>query len=606
MKKSFCFFSLTLSLVFFISALASADVIYITSDDLSVNYITDNGAGTLTESKDVLPKISSQTDGYPYYDEIESFKLNNQNRVFVLRRDSSTSATVMIYDPDNLSAPLVSKNLAITSGHWGSLAEFGTNIIFAKSNNIYKMNPTTGEIIDTYKYADNTGSEVDVLVHDGLIFAGEAIGTNSGVSFKLEIMDELSHVTGRVANFNPVMISSGSKLYFYDNFSSRSHLDPGVFLMKHEKAKNANTDVTAESFNPDDYATKVVESQVAGICPDGNGGFYYIPVDNPITNNTDNYNANDYTGTHVYHYDGTTATEVYSSTETIGYVSYDPLSKTLFIGSLHVLGDDLHYGNSEPDINLAALRANDSGKFEVVTTFPNMGNITVALVSKTPSGSTQNDSTNNNTDTNNQTNNNNTNITTPNSNTYERPSVTITDDNKKEIRNALKETFQELASLITDNTEVFYISDSDATVGTTRSATDVKADEVPAGESLAVTLPSTTIKTPGIYYFTVDLSNLEAGATIYWHSCPRVNNVSAAANDSDDTAVFYTSDMQKTSTVPANNKSVIVAAYMGEGNYAPIITTASEKQNLNSSSGGCNTGLGLTGLFLGLFLIKRK
>ena len=516
-----------------------------------------------------------------------------------MRRDSSTSATAIIYNPENFSTPLASKELAITSGHWGGLEAFGSNIIFAKSNNIYKMNPTTGEIIDTYKYADNTGSEVDVLVHDGSIFAGEAISDNGGVSYKLEIMDELGNVTGTVANFNPVMISSGSKLYFYDNFSSRSHLDPGVFLMKHEKAKNVNTDVTSESFNPDDYSTKVVESQVAGICPDGNGGFYYIPVDNPITNNTGNYNANDYTGTHVYHYDGTNATEVYASTDMIGYVGYDPLSKTLFIGSLHVIGDDLHYGDSEPNISIVALRANSSGKFEAVTTFPNVGNINIALVSKTPSNSTQNDSTNNNTDTNNQTNND----------TYERPSTTITEDNKKEIRDALKETFQELADLITDDTEVFYIEDSDAEVGTTRSESDVQADEVPSGQVLAKVLPATTIKTPGIYYFTVDLSNLTAGATIYWHSCPRNvinNNVSAAAGDSDSAAVFYTSDMKKTSTVPTTDKSVIVATYLDAGNYAPIITTASENKNLNSSSGGCNAGLSFAGLLLGLLLIKRK
>ncbi len=194
---------------------------------------------------------------------------------------------------------------------------------------------------------------------------------------------------------------------------------------------------------------------------------------------------------------------------------------------------------------------------------------------------------------------------TPESKPFEKPDFALTDERKETIREALKEIFAEILNFIDEATEVFFMTD-EAGIGNTRSVSDVKDEEVPSDEQLAAPLPATEITKPAVYVFKVDVSMLKVGAPLFWHACPR-DSVAAAADNEDDTAVFYNADMsQRITTVPAD-KNVVVAAYMGAGSYAPIIATSSTKTNtLGSSGSGCNAGLSLASLLLGLFLIKRK
>ena len=197
---------------------AFADLV-IVSDEVRVNYYTEDSSGKFTETKDVLPPITEQVASrvpeydahkYPYYCDIAAFKVGGKNRVLVIRRDSDdlseNNSHFMIFDPEDFSKPIASNDFTLPHGHtggfeWalGNSIVLGNNIIFAQSNKIYELNPATCELVgDPYQYSENTASEADVFVHDGLIFAVETSDNNT---FKVEIMDKLGNVTGTVSDF---------------------------------------------------------------------------------------------------------------------------------------------------------------------------------------------------------------------------------------------------------------------------------------------------------------------------------------------------------------------------------------------------------------------
>ena len=298
---------------------------------------------------------------YSYY-RIFSFKHNNQNRVLVMRRDNSNyDVNVMIYDPENFSSPVASKTINMPRGHSGGVFKFGSNIVLGESSVIYEINPDTCSLVGKYSISDAISHELNLLVHDGLLFVGEYIG-----SLKLEIMDKVGHVTGTVSDFYPNMISSGSNLYFYDNESG------GIFLLKHNAVKN-KTLTANELLSNSSYATKVVNDKlIAGFASDGQGGFYYIPGE---ASNSNDYMNDDITGDSVYHYDGKNSTEVYSSSgASFKSIAYDTESNTLFL---------------RPDDGASvALMANSNGKFEVIQAL-NLDVEDIAIVPRKISSTTQ-------------------------------------------------------------------------------------------------------------------------------------------------------------------------------------------------------------------------
>lgn len=135
---------------------AFADLV-IVSDEVRVNYYTEDSSGKFTETKDVLPPITEQVASrvpeydahkYPYYCDIAAFKVGGKNRVLVIRRDSDdlseNNSHFMIFDPEDFSKPIASNDFTLPHGHtggfeWalGNSIVLGNNIIFAQSNKIY-------------------------------------------------------------------------------------------------------------------------------------------------------------------------------------------------------------------------------------------------------------------------------------------------------------------------------------------------------------------------------------------------------------------------------------------------------------------------------------
>ena len=342
------YLSVIFSFVILCNAAAFADVIYISDDGCSVHYLKQDSSGKFQEIQNVLPKITNQTeteDGYktPYYDRIAAFKHNNKERVFVIRRnsDSYDSTTVMIYAAENFSKPLASKNYDIADGHWSGVVEFGNNILVGQGHALYEMNPETCAIVgEPYFTSDFVGDEFDLAVHDGLIYLNEAILSGSRY-FKLEIMDKVGHVIGVINNADFADIfSSGENLYCKIYRKTNGKVDGGVYLLYPDKFKNQNMTFD-KFFSNKEYYKQVVSFEVAHVCSDGKGGFFYTP---------DEHN--------IHHYDGTTDTTVYYSSTQCD-VAYDPASETLLCVS---------YSSNE----IGVLKKNSSGKFTLVQTYPGL------------------------------------------------------------------------------------------------------------------------------------------------------------------------------------------------------------------------------------------
>ena len=272
----------------------------------------------------------------------------------------------MIYDPQDFSAPLASNDVTIPHCHSGGVEVFGNNIIIAKGNAVYEMNPETCEFVgEPYKASDSIGHEIDVLVHEGSIYLAEYVGGE-----RLEIMDKLGNVTGRVDDFNPSMISSSGSIYFKASIYNGSSRVPGIFRMNHNEVKNRIL-TSNDLFTNSNYATKVVSGEILSFCPDGEGGCYYVPADGTIAEGW----GNEYIGHSVCHWDGIKSTEVYSSDTECGHVGYDPASRILFLMQGHTHDDGVN--------DVDCLRQDSSGQFKIFQTFSGIGD--AALISKTPS-----------------------------------------------------------------------------------------------------------------------------------------------------------------------------------------------------------------------------
>ena len=605
------FRSLVLSfvLLFGFSVAAFADLIYITGDGCSVNYLTQDSSGKFIESKDVLPKLSDQSE-YPYYREIYSFKKNNLNRILVTRRDAHNDTQVMIYDPENFSSPLVSKNISDISawhGHSGGLAEFGNSIIIGKGNAIYEINPETCAFIgEPYLISDNSDDELDLIVHEGLIFVGEAI--IRGNTFKFEIMDKLGNVTGSVSDFYPEdLISSGKNLYFYDNYEARSNISSGVYSLDYNGIKNGT--LTLNDFLSS-YAKKVVDGQVAGFCSDGEGGFYYVPTDKVVADILGRYDANDYTGNRVCHYDGTKSTEVYSDSNSIfGNVGYDPASETLFLQSIHVVGEGRDADQYVDSVTFTILKKNSNGEFELVQTLENMDSDEMALISKISSSSEPEDEKQEN-EKQDEPKQEEPTITTP-----EQPTI---DTTSKDVQDNVKKTLG-----ITDSTTQIETISEDSSIMSKekRSEADVE-NEIPDNEKAALIFPLIKPTRTRIYIVKVSYEDLlkyvDPGDPIYVvmtniksTAFDIYNSASIGAKIIDDKGNEITKMPTK---AEADSKGINVAGLMtAGGSYSTVITTDAEEeqqdtdpeqeeQNNDPGHAGtsCNGGFGF---FASAFLV---
>ena len=117
--------------------------------------------------------------------------------------------------------------------------------------------------------------------------------------------------------------------------------------------------------------------------------------------------------------------------------------------------------------------------------------------------------------------------------------------------------------------------------------------------------------------FGVSLDKFAVNAPIFWHSNAVVKATGAAlsAADDEEAAIFMNDNGDEVSTNPSN-KHVNVAVYLEAGKtYYPTITTTSSgggtdsgsELGVGSAGGGCNFGITLPVLLLGLgFVIARK
>lgn len=183
-----------------------------------------------------------------------------------------------------------------------------------------------------------------------------------------------------------------------------------------------------------------------------------------------------------------------------------------------------------------------------------------------------------------------------------RPAVSLTDSKKAEILTALSL----LSSKITSSTGISELPAS-AIKGAQSSATS---------DSNVIYLPIIEVSEDKIYVFGVSLDKFTSGDSIHWHSnaIVRATGDFLSAADEEEAAIFMNDSGNEVETVPAN-KHVNVAAYLEASNtYYPTITRTSsgggtdgDEYGVGSSSGGCNPGITLPVLLLGLgFIIARK
>ena len=192
------------------------------------------------------------------------------------------------------------------------------------------------------------------------------------------------------------------------------------------------------------------------------------------------------------------------------------------------------------------------------------------------------------------------------STTYVTPgklAFTLTESKKAEIKEALAK----LSSKITSATEVAELPDS--AIKGTQSIANPDAN--------TVYLPIIEVSEDKIYVFGVSLDKFAVNAPIFWHSNAVVKATGAAlsAADDEEAAIFMNDNGDEVSTNPSN-KHVNVAVYLEAGKtYYPTITTTSSgggtdsgsELGVGSAGGGCNFGITLPVLLLGLgFVIARK
>lgn len=187
--------------------------------------------------------------------------------------------------------------------------------------------------------------------------------------------------------------------------------------------------------------------------------------------------------------------------------------------------------------------------------------------------------------------------------TYSKSRIALTESKKADIREALSK----LSSKITSSTPVEELP-----------ASAVKgAQNVSNPDANTIYLPIIEVSEDKIYVFGVSLDKFAVGVPIYWHSNAQVKATGdfLSAADDEEAAIFMNDSGDEVSINPSN-KHVNVAVYLEAGKtYYPTITTTSSggetesnEVGVGSASGGCNSGMMIPVMLLGLglALTRRK
>ena len=352
------FRKLLLSLLFaaLLCGTVHADLVYEYSNygqGMGIRSITQNGSA-FSQGQDVSLGASAN-DTY-----VCSFTHGGQNRIHVSSieidddEDASWSGyansfTLRVYDPANLSSPLVQKNLGSSGlGLMGisSVAEFGNNILVSgmgfQSAVIAEINPETLDVVNTYRHFGMSDFSTDdfsffvsaVAVYNGTIYAAfmhqisDLSGNNDNYNDRVDFvtMSSVGNVTARHENFSlpnsfAGMAFSGGSFYVGIGSVSAYRADDsskyGIYRVN--------------SINPSE-AVRVLEGDINHLCTDGNGGFYYTLNEEESGGSSGNsYNFSGMSRT-VYHWNGSAGEQVYqSSSSYINDMQYDTSTNTLFI-----------------------------------------------------------------------------------------------------------------------------------------------------------------------------------------------------------------------------------------------------------------------------------
>lgn len=357
------------------------DVFYISSNKHSINRITSG----LSEVQNALPELEASK-----YENIFSFTHDGHNRLFITQRDEE-NFYAFIYDAENLSVPLVSKDLSL----WGiagidTLSELDNNILLAgekysapaaegsnvivRDGFIAELNPETLELageIYTFFDAQKFGAiyspesymnydidvwfmEVYAYAHKNIIYASREestiLETGAGSLFELSIMNKSGNITGKI--HSPVhlnkFVSSGSSLYvstkhpYYNvgtinpdivnpqNFDFFSDL--GIYRIEHDRIQN-ELQTHSGDFELADYSEHVITDTTGSIYPDGEGGLFYTTWEYyTLSNDEVSYVLTDSNERYIYHWDGSRSERVYDAGEAqnLSGLEYDTGLKVVF------------------------------------------------------------------------------------------------------------------------------------------------------------------------------------------------------------------------------------------------------------------------------------
>ena len=352
-----------------------ADVAYITNSGRSVNYIKQIGSDTFHETQNILPELSRNTeDGYESYESIFSFRHDGKDKLLVSKHEKqienevkySGKNTFMIYDMQDLSAPLASSDISSVMSYVDDITVFGSNILLAGDCVIAEINPETCEIIDQpYEFFDAEYSsyyDVAMSVHKGII-CSSSYGMeyeDTGKYNEFRTMDRLGNVTGRVIGISAnYIVSSGENLYIRINKSdTATDTDDirGIYMIN--PADIAELEITAYDFLTN-YVTKIAEGYTYSLCPDGKGGIYYASAAEEYSYPDKIEYWNGRSNSIVYaieNYESENINSYYS----IGNLKYDTRNKTMFASI-----QEHSYAHSSLPL-LVAMKQNDSGIFKII------------------------------------------------------------------------------------------------------------------------------------------------------------------------------------------------------------------------------------------------
>ena len=312
-----------------------ADLVYEYSNygqGMGIRSITQNGT-TFMQGQDVSLGASAN-DTY-----VCSFTHRGQNRILVSsleiadNEDVSWSAyansfTLRVYDPADLSSPLVQKNLGSSGlGLMGisSVAEFGNNILVSgisfQSALIAEINPETLDVVNTYRHFGMSDFSTDdfsffvsaVAVYNGTIYAAfmhqiselNVSGSNNNYNDRVDFvaMSSVGNVTARHENFSlpnsfaGVAFSGGSFDAGRGSVSTYRPDDSGKYGI-----------YRISSINPSE-AVRVLEGDINSLCTDGSGGLYYTLNEEESGGSGGNSYYSSGMSRTVYHWNGNTSEE---------------------------------------------------------------------------------------------------------------------------------------------------------------------------------------------------------------------------------------------------------------------------------------------------------